>query len=101
MNETGKLLEAYHALITAPTSSAMKVLRLMAIESPIDFIAAVNQIVVNPKRSFEAIATLLHEGKKIPAIKLLREETGWSLKAAKDAVDINQADGTVPIGFEL
>ncbi|MEW4454275.1 ribosomal protein L7/L12 [Bremerella sp. JC817] len=41
--------------------------------------------------SLEAIKQKLREGKKIEAIKLLREESGIGLKEAKDQVEAIQA----------
>src|SRR5439155_19686342 len=38
------------------------------------------------------VELLLREGKKIPAIKLLRERSGSGLKEAKDAVDTLEAE---------
>jgi ribosomal protein L7/L12 len=45
---------------------------------------------IDPALSPEVIV-LLNEGQTIPAIKLLREETGLGLKEAKDLVDAYQA----------
>jgi ribosomal protein L7/L12 len=36
--------------------------------------------------SFPDVAVLVRDGRKIDAIKLLRERTGWDLKEAKDFV---------------
>jgi len=35
----------------------------------------------------QQVRTLLAEGRKISAVKLVREATGWGLKRAKDFVD--------------
>lgn len=40
-----------------------------------------------PADEFEDVRELARQGKKIPAIILLREKTGWGLKQAKDFVE--------------
>ncbi|GAB2957710.1 hypothetical protein GCM10027280_53020 [Micromonospora polyrhachis] len=48
---------------------------------------------VDPRTVAEQVAALLRAGKKIPAVKLVRDRTGLSLRDAKEAVDAIERDG--------
>lgn len=44
------------------------------------------------------VLRLIHAGRQVEAVKLLREQTGWSLLEAKQAVDALASGGTLSPG---
>jgi ribosomal protein L7/L12 len=71
---------AMHALIGAPQAN-----------SPTTPNAVQRAVSMNPGRLRAQLATLLGQGEKVRAVKLLRDHSGWGLARCKEAVDALQA----------
>ena len=78
----GLLLIIIGMLVGSPNSSEFKIKHM---DKKLDRI--MEQLDIEEINIDEELKELLSEGKKIPAIKRLREETGMGLKEAKEYVD--------------
>jgi ribosomal protein L7/L12 len=77
-----------------------KILQHIAKHNPAALIRAYDCCNQKPKSALQIEAeTLLQDGRKIPAIKALREAMNLTLKDAKEACDLFTFNSTWPTGF--